>query len=172
MFKILILQCYDNISDDQTEYQILDRLSFTHFLGISGSGDVPEAKTIWRFRDNLIKVQLAEKLFEVFGDYLEEANLIAYKGKLLDASFINAPIQGNTKAKNKTVKAGDAPTNWKNDSNKLRQKDLDATWTKKGKQSYYAYKTHIKVDKVSKLIIKGEVSTASVHDSQLLEVFD
>ncbi len=114
-------------------------------------------------------MQLAKKLFEVFGDYLEEANLITHKGKLLDASFINAPIQGNTKAKNKTVKAGDIPENWQNDSNKLRQKDLDATWTKKGKQSYYAYKTHIKVDKVSKLIIKGEVSTASVHDSQLLE---
>ncbi len=91
MFKILILQRYDNISDDQMEYQILDRLSFTRFLGISGSGDVPDAKTIWRFRDNLIKMQLTKKLFEVFGDYLEEAKLIAHKGKLLDTSFINAP---------------------------------------------------------------------------------
>ena len=69
-------------------------------------------------------MQLAKKLFEVFGDYLEKANLIAHKGKLLDASFINAPIQGNTKAENKTVKAGDVPMNWKNDSNKLRQTEI------------------------------------------------
>jgi hypothetical protein len=32
MFKILILQRYYNLSDEQTEYQILDRLIFCRFL--------------------------------------------------------------------------------------------------------------------------------------------
>ncbi len=58
--------------------------------------------------------------------------------------------------------------NWQNDSNKLIQKDLDATWTKKGKRNYYGYKNHIKVDKLSKLISKSEVTSACVHDSQVL----
>jgi IS5 family transposase len=34
MFKILILQRLFNLSDEQTEYQITDRLSFTLFLGL------------------------------------------------------------------------------------------------------------------------------------------
>ena len=42
MFKILILQRYYNISDDATEYAILDRLSFMRFLGLSLSDLVPD----------------------------------------------------------------------------------------------------------------------------------
>ncbi len=80
-------------------------------------------------------------------------------------------VQGNTKEENKTVKAGDVPANWKDDLNKLIQKDLDPTWTKKGKRNYYGYKNHIKVDKLSKLISKSEVTSACVHDSQVSGFF-
>ena len=34
MFKILILQALYNLSDDATEFQIRDRLSFMRFLGL------------------------------------------------------------------------------------------------------------------------------------------
>src|SRR4249919_695385 len=51
MFKILILQRYYNISDDQTEYQICDRLSFMCFLKLTLADDVPDSKTIWLFRE-------------------------------------------------------------------------------------------------------------------------
>ncbi len=53
MFKILILQRYYNLSDEQTEYQILDRLSFCRFLGLSLDDKVPDEKTIWDFRERL-----------------------------------------------------------------------------------------------------------------------
>jgi transposase, IS5 family len=46
---------------------------------------------------------------------------------------------------------------------------LDARWTKKNNVSYYGYKNHVKVDSKSKLIVKYEVTDASVHDSQVLE---
>lgn len=53
MFKILVLQRLFNLSDDQTEYQITDRMSFQRFIGLSLGERVPDAKTIWLFRDTL-----------------------------------------------------------------------------------------------------------------------
>ena len=50
MFKILVLQRLYNLSDDQTEYQINDRLSFMKFLGLNLEDKIPDAKTIWKFR--------------------------------------------------------------------------------------------------------------------------
>jgi IS5 family transposase len=46
MFKVLVLQALYNLSDEQTEYQILDRLSFTHFLGLELHDAVPDAGTL------------------------------------------------------------------------------------------------------------------------------
>ena len=55
MFKVLVLQALFNLSDEQTEYQILDRLSFMKFLGLELCDDVPDARTIWLFRETLRK---------------------------------------------------------------------------------------------------------------------
>ena len=55
MFKILILQSLYNLSDDQIEYQIIDRLTFKRFLGLKASDRVPDSKTIWKFRETLIQ---------------------------------------------------------------------------------------------------------------------
>ena len=46
MFKILVLQSLYNLSDDQTEFQIKDRLSFMRFLGLDFEDTVPDAKTL------------------------------------------------------------------------------------------------------------------------------
>jgi len=48
MFKILVLQALYNLSDDQAEFVINDRLSFMRFLGLSLGDKVPDAKTIPR----------------------------------------------------------------------------------------------------------------------------
>jgi IS5 family transposase len=53
MFKILVLQKLYNMADGKTEYQIKDRLSFQRFPGLQLCGSVPEAKTIWHFREEL-----------------------------------------------------------------------------------------------------------------------
>ena len=55
LFKILILQRLFNISDDQAEFQINDRMTFRRFLGLSLGDPVPDAKTIWLFHDTLLK---------------------------------------------------------------------------------------------------------------------
>src|ERR1700689_1138961 len=71
MFKILILQRYYNVSDEQMQYQITDRLSFQRFLGLRLEDRIPDQKTIWLFRDSLTKSEAIKPLFEVFSAQLE-----------------------------------------------------------------------------------------------------
>lgn len=169
MFKILILQRYYNLSDEQTEYQILDRLSFCRFLGLSLDDKVPDEKTIWDFRERLTSSGLEKELFDVFAGLLASHGLIAHQGQLADASFVDVPRQRNTRSENKVIKAGQSPSEWEETPNKKRQKDTDARWTAKNGVSYYGYKDHLKVDNKYKLIQAYSVSDASVHDSQILE---
>jgi IS5 family transposase len=66
MFKVLILQTLYTRSDDQTEYQIRDRLSFMRFLGLALEDRVPDAKTIWLLREQLTRAGAVERLFRRF----------------------------------------------------------------------------------------------------------
>ena len=51
--KILVLQQLYNLADDALEYQLLDRRCFLQFLDLIKSSSIPDAKTIWLFRDRL-----------------------------------------------------------------------------------------------------------------------
>ena len=144
MFKILILQRYYNLSDDQMEYQINDRLSFMRFLGISIADDVPDSKTIWSFSETLVDQGLTEKLFALFTRKLEDLGLMVNEGKIVDASFVEAPKQRNTREENQQIKEGKGYDLWTDQPNKKSQKDIDARWTKKNNQSYYGIRTIVK----------------------------
>ncbi len=63
MFKILILQQFYNPSDEQIEYQINDRISFMRFLNLTIADDVPDSRTVWKFRETLVDKDLIEPLF-------------------------------------------------------------------------------------------------------------
>ena len=167
MFKILILQSLYNLSDDQTEFQIRDRLSFMRFLGLSLHETVPDAKTIWLFREKLTEAKLVEKLFNRFDRFLRNNGFAAQKGQIVDASIVRAPRQRNSRDENKQLKEGDIPENWSD--NKKRQKDTDARWVKKNGQNHYGYKNHTQVDNKHKLIRAYEVTDAATHDSQVFE---
>ena len=169
MFKILVLQSLDNLSDERMEFLIRDRLTFRRFLGLGLEGRVPDAKTIWLFRENLTQVGVIDKLFDLFGRHLDERGLRATGGQLVDASFVHVPVQRNSREENKTIKAGEVPEEWLDKPAKLRQKDTDARWTKKNNVSHYGYKNHINADRKHKLIRKYDVTSAAPHDSQRLE---
>jgi transposase, IS5 family len=109
LFKILILQRYYNVSDDAIEYAILDRLSFMRFLGLGINDPVPDAKTIWLFRDKLSKEDVVEKLFSHLDKQLDKDGIIVHKGKLVDASIVEVPIQRNSRDENKQLKEGHIP---------------------------------------------------------------
>jgi IS5 family transposase len=169
LFKILILQRYYNLSDDQIEYQINDRMSFMRFLDLTIADDIPDSKTIWNFRDKLIDLELVEICFNLFLDELKTLNLIINEGKIVDASFVEVPIQRNSKSENDQIKKGEIPESFSENPHTKVQKDTDARWTTKNKVNYYGYKNHVKTDSKSKLIEKYVVTDASVHDSQTLE---
>ena len=145
MLKIIILQTQYNLSDDQTEYQIYDRRSFREFLGLSIGDDIPDAKTIWLFKDELAKKGTVEKLFTHFGEQLNGNGYRAQKGQIIDASIIPVPKQRNSREENAQIKEGVIPKAWKEQPNKLEQKDTDARWTKKNDISYYGYKNHVDI---------------------------
>ncbi|MDP2160270.1 MAG: IS5 family transposase [Flavobacterium sp.] len=170
MFKSLIIQSFYNLSDDQLEYQITDRASFKRFLGLKKSDKVPDSKTFWFFREQLIEKDIIIDLFDIFNEVLDAAGVFANEGKMVDASFVEAPRQRNTREENKHIKeTGTAPENWKEKPHKLCQKDIDARWTKKNNITFYGYKNHVKSDTKTKFIKKFKVTTASVHDSQVIE---
>jgi IS5 family transposase len=170
MFKALLIQSLYNLSDDQLEYQIVDRASFKRFLGLKKSDKVPDSKTFWVFREQLIEKEVIEGLFTIFNETLDAAGVFANEGKMVDASFVEAPRQRNTREENKHIKeTGTAPEKWKGKPHKFCQKDIDARWTKKNYATYYGYKNHVKADVKTKLIEKYIVTDASVHDSQTTE---
>src|SRR5260221_6582079 len=103
MFKILILQRYYNVSDDAIEYAILDRLSFMRFLGLGINDPVPDAKTIWLFRDTLTELKMIEKLFGYLDQQLDKDGIIVHKGKLIDAAIVEVPIQRNNHQENENL---------------------------------------------------------------------
>lgn len=167
MFKVLILQRYYNLSDDTIEYAILDRLSFMRFLGLGINDPVPDAKTIWLFRDKLASGGMVEKLFSHLDKQLDKDGIIVHKGKLVDASIVEVPIQRNSRDENKKLKEGGIPEDW--DENKLRQKDTDAQWVTHNGKNYFGYKNHIKADSKTKLITGYKATTANIHDSEAID---
>jgi len=165
MFKIVMLQQWYGIADDNTEYIINDRLSFQRFLGISLGDKVPDAKTIWLFKEKLASTGVGKKLFTKFERQMERLKVITRKGSIVDATFVEAPRQRNTKEENALIKAGEIPPDWEGNIHKIRQKDMDARWTKKRDAFHYGYKNHVKVDKDSKMIVSYSVTDASIHDN-------
>ena len=166
MFKILLLQEWYCIADDMTEYLINDRLSFQRFLGMTLSEKVPDAKTIWLYRELLKNSGKAKELFDKFTHAMEQIGVITHEGSIVDASFIDVPKQRNNREENKKIKEGNGDELWKDNENKCCQKDMDARWAKKNKETHYGYKDHVKVDRYSKMIVDFSVTDASVHDSQ------
>lgn len=168
LFKMLILQQLYNISDEKLEYLVNDRLSFMKFLDLGIQDKVPDATTVWLFREELTKKGLIRELFEQFNEYLNREGYAASEGHILDATIVPVPKQRNKKEENEQIKNGETPEEWKHKPHKLSQKDVEARWTKKNDESYYGYKNHINVDVKHKLIRQYEVTDASVHDSQAL----
>jgi IS5 family transposase len=167
MFKILIIQSLYNLSDEAVEYQILDRMSFMRFLGLHAGDPVPDAKTIWLFREQLKAAGRMENLFKQFEGFLADNGYAAKRGQIIDASIVAAPRQRNSREENSQIKEGKTPDDWQ--EAKKRQKDVDARWVKKNGKTYYGYKNHVDIDVKHKFIRGYAVTDASVHDSNVFE---
>ncbi len=169
LFRMLVLQSLYNLSDEQIEYQVRDRLSFTRFLGLGFENRIPDGTTLWLFREKLARAGLIARLFERFGQHLEASGYIARGGQMVDATIVAVPRQRNSRDENEQVKAGTTPRDWKRRPSMNRQKDKDARWTKKHGRSFFGYKNHVNADVRYKLIREYGVTDASIHDSQAFD---
>ena len=163
MFKVLLLQAMHALSDERAEYLVKDRLSFMRFLGLGLGDPVPDANTIWTFREALKRAGAVEALFARFDTALREAGYLAMGGQIVDASIVAAPKQRNTAAEKAAIKAGQIPEGWAARPAKLRQKDRDARWTVKFSKAKpkddgaapqtdiavpaFGYKNHVGIDR-------------------------
>ena len=183
MFKVLVLQSLYGLADEQTEFQIRDRLSFMRFLGLDLHGRVPDARTIWLFRETLTRAQAVEVLFRRFDTHLKEQGYLAMGGQMIDASIIEAPRQRNTDKEKEALGQGRIPEDWAARPAKLRQKDRDGRWTlKRGRRKKrpdgslmmeiatpaYGYKSHIGTDRRYRFIRTWTVTDAARHDGREL----
>jgi IS5 family transposase len=167
MFKAIVLCELYNLSDDQAEYQLRDRLSFVRFLGLGLEDTVPDAKTVWLYREQLAQAGVIERLFDDFDGHLRRQGYLAMGGQIIDASIVPVPKQRNSRDENARIKDGETPEGWAQQPAKRAQKDTDARWTKKHGKSHYGYKNHVNVDRRHKLVRRYQATPASVHDSQV-----
>jgi transposase, IS5 family len=184
MFKILVIQTQNNLSDDRTEFLINDRLSFMRFLGLGLGDRVPDAKTIWLFRERLVKADAIEGLFKRFDSVIGEAGYIAMSGQFIDATVVAAPKQRNSQEEKADLKKGVIPEAWKTKPAKVRQKDKDARWTVKYTKAKvredgskpavdlaipaFGYKNHVSTDRRFGLIRTWTVTDAAAHEGARL----
>jgi transposase, IS5 family len=183
MFKVMVIQAHNNLSDERTEFLINDRLSFMRFLGLALGDRVPDATTIWLFREKLTKAGAIESLFARFDEAVRTAGFIPMSGQIVDASLVAAPRQRNTEAEKADLKAGCIPQAWQDRPAKLRQKDRDARWTVKVSKAKpkedgtkqvdiavpaFGYQNHISIDRRHGLIRRWAVTDAAASAGRLL----
>src|SRR5688572_2339686 len=183
MFKVLILQTLYTLSDDQTEYQIRDRLSFMRFVGLALEDRVPDAKTIWLFREQLTRAGAVAHLFARFDAALREAGYLAMGGQIVDATIIQARRPRLSRDEKATVRDGGVPAHWS--KAKRAQMDTDGRWTlrrgrkRPGRERHdrarselvipvFGYKNHLGIDRRHGFIRNFVVTAAAAHDGRQL----
>lgn len=183
MFKVMVLQSLYNLSDDQAEFMIADRLSFMRFLGLGVEDRVPDAKTIWLFREHLTQAGAVQNLFARFDKHLARSGYLAMGGQIVDATIVAAPKQRNSDGEKRDIKEGRIPEAWADKPAKLAQKDRDARWTVKyskakpkedGRKQVdlaipaFGYKNHACIDRRHGLIRKWSATNAARYDGAVL----
>jgi len=180
MFKILVIQALNNLSDEWTEYLINDRLSFMRFLGLGLSDRVPDAKTVWLFRERLTQAGVIERLFDRFDATLRNAGYLPMSGQVLDATLLAAPKPRNINAEKADLCEGRIPQDWQDKPSKLSHKDRHARWTLKFTKAtrqedgitpaadlaipFSGYKSHISIDRKFRLIRRWKATDAAASD--------
>lgn len=184
MFKILVIQAANTLSDERAEFLINDHLSFMRFLGLNLSDRVPDARTIWLFREKLTRAEAIKGLFARFDAAPRASVYIAMSGQIVDATLVAAPRQRNTEEEKAAMKEGRAPEAWTARPAKLRHKDCDARWTVKFTKAKerpdgskppvdiaiptFSYQNHVAVDVGFGLIRIWQAIDAAAYEGAVL----
>jgi IS5 family transposase len=182
-FRMLVLQALHGLSLQQTDYLVRDRLSWMRFCGLGPGDVVPDANTLWDFREALVEARIFDRLFERLDKAISDAGYLPMSGQIVDATLVAAPKQRNSEAEKADIKEGRVPAAWKDKPAKLAQKDRDARWTvkfakAKPKQDgskpvdiaipVFGYKSHISIDRKHGVIRRHKVTDAAAADGARL----
>lgn len=184
-FRMLVLQSLHGLSLDRVAYMVRDRLSWMRFCGLGPGDRVPDANTLWDFREALIKAKALDKLFSRLNTAITKAGYLPMGGQIIDASLIAAPKQCNNDDEKDAIRDGKSAAEiWPDEPNKARQKDVNARWTvKQGKAPVpgtdgktppaisipvFGYKDHIGIDRRHGFIRTQKTTDAAAHDGARL----
>jgi IS5 family transposase len=172
LVKIIVLQqLYGNLSDEDTEYALLDRGSWQRFIGMADARDLPDARTIWHFKNQLARSDSAPALFAAVQAQLNAAGLTAKGGQMIDATIVPAPKMHFSKEEKASLADGKTPAHWS--QKQAAHKDTDADWTAKRGQWHHGYKAHVNADQKHKLIRIVDITPANKSDmNHFEEMFD
>jgi transposase, IS5 family len=158
------------------------------FLGLGLADPVPDANTIWTFREALTRAQIGGRpaiqvLFAAYAAELTKAGFLAMGGQIIDAAIVAAPKQRTSEGEKAEIRAGRIPQAWTDKPSKLAQKDRDARWTVKFSKAEpaedgskrvdiavpaFGYKNHITIDRRHGLIRTWTATDAARHDGAQL----
>ena len=110
---------------------IKDRLSFMRFVGLGLADAVPDANTIWMFREALKKAQAIDALFARFDSALRAAGIVVIRGQILDAIIIAGPSSAYSGGEASDPGGAHSRGECKQKPAKLAEKDCDVRWTVK-----------------------------------------
>lgn len=178
-FRMLVLQSLHGLSLEQTEYLVRDRLSWMRFCQLGPEDRVPDANTLWDFREALIAAGALDDLFECLDHTINTAGYLPRGGQIVDATLVAAPRQRNTDAEKTAIKEGKSAAEiWPDKPAKARQKDVHGRWTVKYSKAkaradgtkpidiaipVYGYKSHVSIDRMHGLI-SCQINDAARHD--------
>ena len=96
MVRVLVVKRLHGLSDEQTEFQLLDRRTLRRFCGLEHSRNIPDRTTIWGF-ENRIGIDGVTALFNELDRQIRAHGLEARAGQIVDATLVPAPKQHFTR---------------------------------------------------------------------------
>ena len=141
MFRLLVLQQYLNCSDVRLEYQVRNNQCLRYFVGLGVEDSVPAANTVWVFRKRIQQAGIAAQLFHSFNDHRKSEGLAPCGGQIIDSTIIPVPKQHNRLEENAAIKRGELPQGWEDNPARLRQKDQNASGSRRIKPVTTATRT-------------------------------
>jgi len=156
MFKALLLQQWNRLSDVDLEEALDDRTSYCRFVGLGPDEPVPDHSSFSRFRSILLATGLMDLLMAELQRQLDEQGLFIKAGTMLDATLVEAQVRRPPRSAGKGARSAVDP---------------DAGWggSQRGRRSSFGYKAHLAVDMGSALIRGCDLSAANRQESEFAD---
>jgi len=164
LFKMLLIQRWYNLSDPGLEEAVNDRISFLRFTCLSLENSIPDETTICRFRNELAKRGLFERLLEKINEQLRSRRLLVRTCTIVDAGLISSARRARKVIDVMPEDRREEEVAVSSDHKLTYSDDVEAAWVRKGNQPHYGYKMHMATDPTG-FVLGGRVTPANISDT-------